>query len=156
MHVPCIYKSSTKHRRYELPKSKFWVHLKPEVLRKGLTMIWFLGHFPKEFSTFFLLVFTFEKNSTLRCFLFLKELFFWGKNRSLHSIEKLFASKKRKRSACTLILEMWHEFIILATFFFYLFNSGRVKASMILFKSLKTKNNSLKFRWKMLMISNHG
>ena len=61
-----IYKSSTKHRRYEPPKSKFWVHLKPEVLRKGLTMIWFNGHFPKEFSTYFLLTFTFEKSSTLR------------------------------------------------------------------------------------------
>ena len=47
--------------------------------------------------------------------------------------------RRGKRSTCTLILEMWHDVIILTTVSLYLFNHGVVSESFILFKSEKLK-----------------
>ena len=60
------------------------------------------------------------------------------RDQSVHCIPSQ-ESKKKKGCTCTLILDMWHDFIIPTTFLSYLFNWGDVHESFILFKSEKLK-----------------
>ena len=62
--------------------------------------------------------------------------------------------KKRKRSTCTLILEIWHDFINVTTILLS-FNQGDVNRSFILIKS---KNLTLKFTGDLENVhdTNHG
>ena len=68
-------------------------------------------------------------------------IFFLVRDRSLHAFyPKCYLCQRRGKWAHSrLFSEIWHEFIVLATFFSYQFSQGDVHVSLVLFKSENLK-----------------
>ena len=143
MHIPCILKPSTKHKRYEFTKSKFGVHLKPEVSRKGLAMIWYHRHFAKEFSTF-TLSFYFWKELYLEMLqLFLKWLFFWGIGPCIAFHPKCYLYQRRWQGAHARLFWRCGTTLSFLPYFHYIRLIRAMSMSLLFFS--KKKNWKLKF-----------
>ena len=151
MQVLGTLKSSNRHRWHDLMKLKFGMHLKADVLPKGLTYFYILAILQKEIQLW-PLVFSVEMNRTLKYFIYSGSDFTLEKPvRALHSILSVICTKGEE-------YKHMHAYFLRCvmnlSFLLYFYYVRLIRALSIFFYSYqmrKTGNWSLQVLCKMSM-----